>query len=293
MTTLAEQPKLSPEYDRYDAASCTIQAIYFRATKIELGSLVIAGLIAAAPTFISTNHATWLAIAFAIAMASALGSRVLQQVKRWKSGWYNSRSSAESLKTQSWLYMMKAGAYSQSNARVIFGKALANILKNETNDKGVPASASPAAPQAISSYMETVRRLTERQRYDIYMKHRFHDQLVYFQRRAGEHESEARRFSIYAAILEIIALTLGAYFIYANSFNSLVGALITIAAAFGAWIHIRNGERIAHSYRVISQDLTILNTKFGKITSSSDFFDFVEQTENALAREHAQWVENQ
>src|SRR5690554_642568 len=95
------------------ANSCSIraQAVYFRSLRWYLLLLIVAALF----PFLATSDAMG-ALVSAILFLVTLGILVFLRVKRPDDIWYNGRAVAESVKTISWRWMMRADPYHDADS---------------------------------------------------------------------------------------------------------------------------------------------------------------------------------
>src|SRR5262249_42627355 len=151
--------------------------------------------------------------------------------------WYKCRALAESVKTMTWRYMMKAAPFDAADARENFRQHLLEVFKanRETAEK---IATDWAAQVQLTNQMETVRSKDLEARKAFYLEHRVHDQNSWYVAKAKANS----RAGFFWACCAVIAYGLGALFVLLKSESSHgewpIEPVIVIAAAILGWIQV-------------------------------------------------------
>ena len=100
--------------------------------------------------------------------------------------WYNGRAVAESVKTRSWRWVMRAEPYEDTDNIERVSKQFINDLKailnqNRSLSKAMESSAGLDAP--ISDVMNSIRRLAVEERLALYQEQRIDNQAIWYSKK--------------------------------------------------------------------------------------------------------------
>jgi len=278
-----------------DQASQDAQWWYLLLVSVNLSILVIASGLASLQ--ISPDQilvVRWIEGASAFFFGMGVILTLVLQNKPFRDKWYDGRAIAESVKTVSWRYMMKADPYGEANdsANVDsqFLEDLRGILR-EGNAPPAVTDARAASGNQITSTMRQVRALTTAERWYIYNHERIEDQKNWYSKNATKNRK--RKTLIFAGVVgaQIIA--------FAFSITTIVkptisfdpsGIIATIATALLAWLQTKRYEELSKSYSVAAQDLGMVADEANEVNTEEQLTDFVADAENAISREHTLWL---
>lgn len=102
--------------------------------------------------------------------------------------WYNGRAVAESVKTRSWRWCMRAEPYLDNENIEVVSKQFIHDLRtilgqNKNLSKTIDGDESPN--EAISDTMKKIRGLTFQERLNIYVEQRIQDQSKWYSKKAN------------------------------------------------------------------------------------------------------------
>ena len=120
--------------------------------------------------------------------------------------WYQNRALAESIKTSTWRYIMRAEPFHNKNlddARSNFAAYLKNILKSN-RFLGRDISNTPADKDQITKEMDAIRSMIVNDRHKYYLKYRISEQRSWYSKKAIQSKK-------YFTLLSCIAF--GVYFL--------------------------------------------------------------------------------
>lgn len=242
-------------------------------------------------------HGTAFYVIYACVFLALLGVLIARAYLRPVQCWYKSRALAESVKTLTWRYMMKAppfhGGANQKSPRVEFSEHLAQILRaNESvAEQGIPdwSDSSQITPE-----MDRVRVLNWEERREIYRNLRVREQRSWYTRKARENRGGARIW-ITAGILAYVfagVMTLCRIWLSEWSFWP-IEPVIVFASSIVGWMQVKKFGELAAAYHVTAQEIGFLEPVLDDRNSDSGVASFVNDAEFAFSREHTMWVARQ
>lgn len=272
-------------YQAADNASLKAQTTYFRSIQIYLVLLV-----AAAVTTYLWPESTYGAIASAALFFSTLMILVGLHIKKPVDIWYNGRAVAESVKTRSWRWIMKAEPYhndSQQNAETKFLEDLKHILQH---NRALSAYLDSPSGNGITEKMKNFRQLSWEERLKLYSKHRIQNQANWYSMKAAFNKKRARMWLVTAIILHAAAIMLLLYKINAPTLSLPIEVIAVIASAVLTWIQAKKHSELNSSYSLAAYEITLIAEEASHVNSDASLSDYILNSEAAFSREHTQWV---
>jgi hypothetical protein len=211
--------------------------------------------------------------------------------------WYKSRALAESIKTSTWRYVMRAGPFDDAESVKIPRGNFRNTLKNilDANKHiGERMAGSSSVEHQISPEMETIRATSLSDRIAYYDEHRVREQRALYTLKAGTNK---RAFNVWlgmSILTYVVAsgLTL-ARISYPNWSLWPIDFFIVAASATIGWIQVKKFSELAASYTLTAHEIGIIQGRITEIEGEIHFSEFVNEAELAFSREHTQWVARQ
>ena len=300
------------QFATYDANSGSHQSLFKRLQFAILALGVLAVLLALAQTEIfgvdetvvarrKAGYEIWYEmLRYAIIIAPILISILISASNRFKSGnkWIMLRSGAESLKREIYRYRTQSGIYSDDATKeksrdVKLADKLSlvtrQLMKTAVNEASVPPYEGEVPPKMDGAAGEDdgFSVLTP----EDYITIRLGDQLSYFSGKTGSLEKKLKllQWSIY--LIGGLGTLLAAI-----GFELWVALTASLAAAFATYLEYSQTENTLVLFNQVSTNLNNTLTWWAAITpverANPDNLDLlVEQTEQALADEHAGWVQ--
>ncbi|MBP2291781.1 DUF4231 domain-containing protein [Azospirillum rugosum] len=211
--------------------------------------------------------------------------------------WYKGRALAESIKTSTWRYCMRAapfeGAADHRLAKAEFRNLLKSVLEaNRHIGERIPPDS--AANDQITTSMDTVRGLDLEERKNLYEVNRIREQRLWYQTKAAYNKKRESQwvalcvFIYFMAILfTLMRITYPEWKLWPND------TLIVIASSIVGWVQIKKFNELSSAYTLTAHEIGILQGKISEVDSESSFSEFVNEAELAFSREHTQWVARQ
>lgn len=165
-------------YQSSDQASLDAQENYFRYLRWYLLLLVCAAF----ASYARPNDIIGALLSASLFLIT-LGILIFIRVKRPDDVWYNGRAVAESVKTRSWRWMMRAEPYEDCENIEIASKQFINDLKAILDqNRGLSHSfqSTTAVNEPISQAMKQVRALPILERLEIYVDQRVQNQASWY-----------------------------------------------------------------------------------------------------------------
>ena len=241
-------------YHAADAASRESQQRYFSGLFWYLTLLVLAAAIA----FISPNSQTG-TLASALLFLGSVGVLIWLRTEKPDEIWYNGRAVAESVKTRSWRWMMRAEPFEKpdapSNAEFL-GDLKAILHQNKSLSKHL--TSVTGAQDAISEQMKRVRALPAQARLDLYMSCRVQDQCVWYARKARQNKATAKFFFWLSVVLHGAAVLMLLLRIANPRVQLPIEVIAAAAAAVLTWVQARKYDELTYSYALTTHEITIL-----------------------------------
>jgi hypothetical protein len=279
-------------YAAADAAAAGAQRRFFGWLALNLTSLT------AAAGLSPYAEESWVAAFLQmITLVIGLGCTVYIEGLQPQRRWYRARALAESVKTLTWRYVMRAAPFEgeEENAHRRFSTSLRKIVE-ENRDASTRAVAD--AGEQVTPVMEKIRAAPLEERIDLYRTARIEDQHGWYARKAKRSSETARLWFALLVIFNVLAIGLcvvrlsqpGREF-WEHAVGKWPIDFFTIAAgSVLAWMQTKRFQELAASYTLTAYEIGILRTDLPrKDSTEARFVHFVADAENAFSREHTQW----
>ena len=217
----------------------------------------------------------------------------------WKlqQDWYRCRALAESVKTLTWRYIMRAAPFADGSplqdARAEFRNHLYRAFdaNRATAEKIDP---NWSAADQITDEMDRIRAFSLDERKKYYTAHRLNDQRAWYTRKAGENDRSARNWLTAVVVAYALAFALVLARIRFPDWEFWgIGPIIVFAASVIGWMHVKKFNELAAAYTVTAHEIGLIKPKLDAVDSESDFSDFINDAELAFSREHTLWIARQ
>jgi hypothetical protein len=282
--TDADYPGL---YQCADIASQESQKFYYGILISYLVSLIMISMIPLLNLPLNTNNFS-LALLFIISLALM----IWLVVKKPEESWYNGRAVAESVKTRTWRWMMKADPYnneSEDYSSRLFIQNLKEILKQ--NEKlGELLGNDSALSKPLSDKMKAIRASGIQERLEYYIKNRILEQSNWYMEKTILNRNRTRFWFIILVSVHFLAIVFLLYQIMDNTITFPIEFLTVCAGAVISWIQTKRYRQLAAAYTLAVHEITLIKYESDGIKDEIRLSEFVINSENAFSREHTQWV---
>lgn len=274
-------------YQSADTASIEAQKNYFTSLSGYLISLLIISVIPYLNLPLETNN-------FLLAFLFILSLSIMFWIifKNQDESWYNGRAVAESVKTRTWRWMMKAEPYNDSD-ETINNRLFLNDLKQilEQNKKlGALIGNSSAINEPITKKMKEIRLLDTSDRLSFYIEQRINNQLNWYMKKTLSFKKRSRNWFILLVFLHIVAIFFLLYQIMNVTFTFPIEILTVGAGVVISWIQAKKYRQLAAAYSLAAHEITLIKFDSENAKDEKSLSEFVIDSENAFSREHTQWI---
>jgi hypothetical protein len=206
--------------------------------------------------------------------------------------WYNGRAVAESVKTRTWRWMMKAEPYEENEHPDIPRREFINDLKtileqNKVLQEKLQLSGPDQDP--ITKQMFQIRELTLQERFSVYHEDRIQDQLQWYFKKAQHFQRQSNLWFGITICLHIIAIILIGISIRLPYLRLPIEVIAVASSSALTWMESKKFDDLRSSYTLTVQEISFLKSEISKVSTEREFSDYVLNCENAFSREHTQW----
>jgi SMODS and SLOG-associating 2TM effector domain 3/SMODS and SLOG-associating 2TM effector domain 1 len=275
-------------YNAADSASLNAQNNYFGALKLYLFLLIAAAIVA----FFWAQNA-YGAIASASLFLITLGILVWLKVQKPEDIWYNGRAVAESVKTRTWRWIMKAEPYEEEVSEEQAQKELLSDLKAILDQNRSLSGAlewTPDLGEAISQRMLNIRSLPWNDRLSIYKSDRIDNQSTWYSLKAQFNKRRAKQWFIASVFLHSTAVLMLLYRINEPASSLPIEVVAAAASAVLTWVQAKKHNELNSSYALAAHEIVLIKGEAVSVQDESHLSEFIVNSESAFSREHTQWV---
>lgn len=275
-------------YKSADSASLKAQSAYFNALKCYLILLIIAALVS-----FSYPANVYAAIASASLFLITLGILIWLKVQKPEDTWYNGRAVAESVKTRTWRWMMKAEPYESDGPNEQVQKEFLNDLKailNQNRSLSHELEWTPDLGEAISGAMIDIRSLPWEKRLEVYVSERIDNQSHWYSKKSQLNKRLSKQWFVVSIVLHSLAILLLLYRIKEPSASLPIEVVATAASAVLTWVQAKKHNELNSSYALAAHEIVLIKGESVSVTEENHLSEFIINSESAFSREHTQWV---
>lgn len=272
-----------------DTASIREQKKFFNGIFWYLTLLIVAALFA----FFADDYPNPIfKIASTVLFLLTLFIMIWLRISRPDDIWYNGRAVAESVKTRSWRWMMRAEPYNDCDNIEIVRKHFVNDLKtilkqNESLIGKLGISASVEEP--ISKRMIEVRKLNLTDRFNFYRKERISNQAIWYTNKSKFNKKRAKIWFWTTVSLHALAIFLLLYNIYAPHVKLPIEVIAVASSSVLTWLQTKKHNELSSSYSLTAHEIVLIKSETNRIETEEDLSEYIMNCENAFSREHTQW----
>ncbi|MGF1670689.1 MAG: DUF4231 domain-containing protein [Balneolaceae bacterium] len=276
-------------FEAADTASNRTQSHHLRTVLGYLSSLVVGSTLA----FYGIEH-SYLAIIGAFIFIVGLFLTYILLNKNFENTWYNCRALAESIKTSTWRYMMRAEPYEDCEnvqiANTEFRNLLTGLLKQSMNISH-ELGGEPSEREQITQKMKNVRAMSLNERKRFYLDHRIDEQRKWYSKKYIYNKKQKKKWFTILIVFNVLALIFVSFRIYYPSFGHWPSEIfVVLSGACLTWIQVKKFQELTSAYSLTAHEIGTIRGEIEKVESEEKFSDFVNNSENAFSREHTQWL---
>jgi hypothetical protein len=278
-------------FDAADSASNRAQRIYLRTINAEYCTLFLAAVFSMS-TFESVLF--YYIYAFLFVIASSL--LIFRFWRTPEQTWYRCRALAESVKTTTWRYAMRAQPFddnNEANDRADFAGRLSQIL-SYNSFMGSDLAGLNTDGEQITPEMRRLRSLSLHDRKATYLEQRIGEQRSWYAKKAKFNKRSQTKWVLLSLLVYAVAFSLVIARLNTPEWNIWpIEPLIVLSTSIIGWIQIKKFGELASSYTLTAHEIGLIREKYIESASDDEFSIFVNEAELAFSREHTQWVARQ
>ena len=274
-------------YQSADTASIQAQRHYFLSLEGYLISLLIISIIPFLNLQLKVNN---LLLAFFFILSLSIMLWII--IKNQDESWYNGRAVAESVKTRTWRWMMKAEPYDDGDEEMgakLFLSDLKQILQ-QNKKLGDLIGNSSAVKEPITKRMKEIRLLNTLERLNFYIEQRINDQSNWYMKKTSTFKKRARNWFIVLVLIHLAAIFFLLYQIMDVNLRFPIETLTVGAGIVISWIQAKKYRQLSTAYSLTVHEITLIKFDSENVKDEKTLSEFVLNSENAFSREHTQWV---
>ncbi len=274
-----------------DEAAIKTQRKHYRVLKLQtVVLLLVAGISSLSlPASLTATRA----IGFGILVVLILLVNSIAQIRKYDRRWFACRAVAESVKVQTWRFVMRADPYTgDSDFQSLIGNFVDDIMQSLKSQPEaiLEVGSQPVERTQITRFMEETRKKSLDERRRFYVEQRIQDQKVWYSKKASQNsKAEARWFVFSFAMQALSAIVAFVLVFYSTIQVNPVGLITTAAMAGISWTNARSHRELSQSYGLVAQELAGLEAKASEVASEESLGKFVIEVERTISREHTLW----
>ena len=277
-------------YEAADKASVKAQTYYLRLIKLNL-ILMISGVVVTTINFQDIPYRQNVNIAAAFLLGTAIILSLILKTCRFEKTWYGGRAVAESVKSLSWKYMTTSKPFSSATIpKKADDKFLELIKEIATEKKDLAFDFEINTKPMISQKMKDVRHSTVQEKLQLYLSDRVQAQRNWYKNKAIFNKKEGDRYSWIAILMQFLGFLASLYLIKEPTQINLTGVLSSATTAIFSWMQIKKFQELAQAYAITANELGMAESQSTAIQNDKELSDFINDTENAISREHTMWI---
>jgi len=227
--------------------------------------------------------------------AFLLGSVTAKYTNRYRHfdrSWSNGRTVAETLKAETWRYMMRLAPYDTGAADATFAQRLGEIrAQMPIIGRAFPWPA-PDVGQ-VTGGMRAVRDEPLARRQARYLRERVADQIAWYASRAARHRRAAIVWFWSSLVLQCGAIVASLVRAFTPTFPSVWGLILVMGGAAAAWDQLGRNDEVSKAYGNAARELAQLRGPIQDAADEAAFGALVRDAEEVIAREQTRWAAKQ
>ncbi len=275
-------------------ASQSAQRTFLLLIKINISLLVLLAVISAINiSSIKEHYQSLIPLSSAILMVISIVITFVTEFGKYEKKWYDGRAIAESLKTLSWKFMMKAEPFfdlSKESAETKFLNDFREIVSAIGPTGELFGDNTQANEHQLTDKMKEIYGSDLNTRKGTYERNRINAQKKWYKSNSGINSSKSALFFwIIVGFQTLTVLTAILMISMPNLFFNPTGLVTTAVAVLMTWMQVKQYRNLAESYGITSTELSLIEDAIPNITTNEKFSSFVAESETAISREHTLW----
>ncbi|MBC55316.1 MAG: hypothetical protein CL814_00070 [Confluentimicrobium sp.] len=220
------------------------------------------------------------------------GLFVFKIFKRLDQDWYRCRALAESVKTSTWRFSLRAHPFEDTSSIEIPKANFRNLLRDILQaNRHIAANLETSVTEQVTESMIKIRKLPLDQRMNYYVKNRIDEQRRWYSKKSRANRNALAFWVAATIVLYVVA----AIFLNAEelglpwatlAFDPLI---VVVTSALG-WLQMKRHGELMASYNLTAHEIGIIRGNSEAVKTEEELSDFINEAELAFSREHTQWV---
>lgn len=220
------------------------------------------------------------------------GLFVFKIFKQLDQDWYRCRALAESVKTSTWRFSMRAHPFEDTGSIEIPKANFRNLLRDILQaNRHIAANLETAVTEQVTDSMVEIRKLPLDQRMHYYVKNRIDNQRTWYSKKSKVNKNALTFWVTTTIVLYIIAaIALNAEQLGLPRATLAFDPLIVVVTSALGWLQMKRHGELMASYNLTAHEIGIIRGNSESVKSEEELSDFINEAELAFSREHTQWV---
>ncbi len=231
-------------------------------------------------------------LAITIMLVILAGLFIFRMVKKHDQDWYRCRALAESVKTSTWRFAMRAHPFEDTSNIDIPKANFRNLLRDILRaNKHIAINLSTDETDQITNSMIDIRKQSLEDRLAYYVANRIDNQRRWYSKKSAANKSALLMWFIVTIVIYILAvITLNADSFSLPSLTLAFDPMIVLVTSALGWLQMKRHGELMASYNLTAHEIGIIKSNSDSIKTEADLSNFVNESELAFSREHTQWV---
>jgi hypothetical protein len=274
-------------YKSASEGSATAQSRFLNTIRWEYFLLFVVSIASATRGLSGLNP-----LILSILLVILAGLFVYKTVKKLDQDWYRCRALAESVKTSTWRFSMRAHPFADTesieNPKAEFRNLLRDILQA---NRSIAENLHSDETEQVTASMIEIRRLSLKDRITFYVNNRIDDQRAWYAKKSSANKTAQRRWFWLTIILYVgAAISLNADQLGFSQATLAFDPMIVLVTSTLGWLQMKRHGELTASYNLTAHEIGIIRGNSDNVETEEQFSDFVNEAELAFSREHTQWV---
>lgn len=277
-----------------DGAAISGQRTFLGQTRFQLGMLLLGALAGVAVAVFDIPELAYIGVAAYIVLVV---TRVNLKLTSMDRVWYENRLIAESVRSLAWRYAVGGAPFGldpvedgeeeePADPDDVLRDRIAGLLSDVTH---VPLPDPTKGTEQITAPMRELRAAPFDVRRKVYDEQRLTSQLIWYAEKAKASARSQTRIDTLFVVASGAAVFFGLLQALGSIEVNLLGLAGMVAAVVTTWAATNKFSEQAAGYSMAAHQLTLARTIIDHQRSDSDWAQFVNDAEDAIAREHTSW----
>lgn len=245
-----------------------VGAVLGAVNSVGMGTIHLGYLFAASAMLLSLFPATWLA------------------ARNPQRAWYEGRAAAESIKSLSWKYALRAEPFA-GEADTDLARLESDLSAVQRELKGIAWTGEAAT---ATGPMRALRESALPLRKEAYRSGRIATERRWYREKADHYARQARWWNVAAVAATTIGLLGGFLEAFGALSYDLLGSASAVAAGATAWSQMKQFRPLSAAYALTDRELAAADRQLEADVDEREWALRASSAEDAISREHTMWL---